>query len=73
MKHVKLIFLALAVAAYIAGMVLLYKAGCYAMDAKAAISLPEAKANAGECQFRILMGATFCSLSATLLGAATAI
>lgn len=73
MKHVKLIFLALAVAAYIAGMVLLYKAGYYAIDAKFAMSLPEAKANAGECQFRILIGSSLTSLAVILLGGATAI
>lgn len=73
MKQATIILLALAAAAYIAGMVFLYKAGCCAIDIKYTDSIPEARINAGECQFRILMGATFCSLSATLLGAATAI
>lgn len=72
MKQATIILLALAAAAYIAGMVFLYKAGCCAIDIKYTDSIPEARINAGECQFRILIGSSLTSLAVILLGGATA-
>lgn len=70
MKTPGFILTAMGVCSHIATMILLYKAGCLAIDTKYAESIQGARQKAGEGQMLILTGATTASLTVVLLAAA---
>lgn len=73
MKVPSFILTAMGVCSHIAAMIMLYKAGCLAIDTKYTESIQDARQKAGEGQMLILTGATTASLTVVLLAAAIVI